>query len=290
MQSEQKGQKLLQDPAPENLEALSAKFWLGPYAIILATLYLWGYWSSFHVNVLEHISFTEVIKIAAYPILSAFFFLAIGMLVSGLSPLNSIFPPGGGRDSKEGKFLNRHINKIVVVLVVVIVLVYLLGPVEKWIFLPTLFAVLVALPVKSTGLLSRELRSEDVRSLAIFAICFLIPFSYGRGIMNASSILSGKEFLYSTVNLRDSQLTVNFATNTQPRYLGKLNDHFFFYDPVKETTLLFATSELKAFDLKSHKGSTTSQAPQKIEKTSESGSAPQSQESNRLSGSTGSVR
>lgn len=280
----------MQDPAPENLEPLSAKFWLGPYAIILATLYLWGYWSSFHVNVLEHISFTEVIKIAAYPVLSAFFVLAIGMMASGLSPLPSVLDPGGGKHSKVGSFLNGHIKKIVVVYVFVIVLVYQLGPVEKWIILPPLFAVLIALPVKSTGLLSRELKSEDVRSLVIFAMCFLVPFSYGRGIINAHSIISGKDFLYPTVNLRDSQLAVNFATNTQPRYVGKLNEHFFFYDPVKETTLLFATSELKAFDLKSHKGSATSQAHQKGGQTGERGGAPQSQESNRSTGSTGSVR
>lgn len=280
----------MQDPAPENLEPLSAKLWLGPYAIILATLYLWGYWSSFHVNVLEHISFTEVIKIAAYPVLSAFFVLAIGMMASGLSPLPSVLDPGAGKLSKVGSFLNGHIKKIVVVYVFVIVLVYQLGPVEKWFILPPLFAVLIALPVKSTGLLCRELKSEDVRLLVIFAMCFLVPFSYGRGIMNAHSIISGKEFLYPTVNLRDSQLAVNFATNTQPRYVGKLNDHFFFYDPVKETTLLFATSELKAFDLKSHKGSATSQAPQKGGQTGERGGAPQSQESNRSTGSTGSVR
>ena len=290
MQSEQKGQKLLQDQAPENLEALSAKFWLGPYAIILATLYLWGYWSSFHVNVLEHISFTEVIKIAAYPILSAFFFLAIGMLVSGLSPLNSIFPPGGGRDSKEGKFLNKNWKWFAVSFFIVIILVYLFSSINKWFILPPLFACLAALPVKSTGLLSKELKSENVRSLVIFVLCYLIPFSYGRGIMDAHAIISGKDFIYSSINILNLQPMVNASIDIQPRYLGKLNDRFFFYDPVKETTILVATSEMKAFDLKSRRGSAVLQIPGKDGQTSERGGAPLSQESNRSPGSTGGAR
>ncbi len=280
----------MQESAQENLEGLSAKFWLGPYAIILATLYLWGYWSSFHVNVLEHISFTEVIKISAYPLLSAFFFLAIGMIISGMSPLTSMLPPGGGRESREGKFLNKHRKWLIAFFLIIILSVYWFSSLNKWIVLPVLFACLAASRVKSSGLLSLELKSENFRSLVIFALCYLIPFSYGRGIMNAHSIISGEEFLYPTINLLDSQSTVNVVTNTQPRYLGRLDDRFFFYDPVKETTLIVAASEIKAFDLKIYRRSAVSQTSRKDGQAGEKGGTPQTQESNRSSGSTGGVR
>ncbi|MCA3275362.1 MAG: hypothetical protein ING16_05790 [Roseomonas sp.] len=67
-----------------------ARFLLPPYAVLVATLYLWAYWRSFSVDVFEHIGLTEVVKIAAYPILSAFFFSAIGVLISEVIALGNL--------------------------------------------------------------------------------------------------------------------------------------------------------------------------------------------------------
>jgi hypothetical protein len=51
-------------------------YWAPAYFICVATLYLWGYWAMFEVNVLEHIGVTDIIKAAAYPVASTFGFFA----------------------------------------------------------------------------------------------------------------------------------------------------------------------------------------------------------------------
>lgn len=37
-----------------------------PYAFTVSTLYLFGYWGQFNINIFEYISLSDVIKITAY--------------------------------------------------------------------------------------------------------------------------------------------------------------------------------------------------------------------------------
>lgn len=40
-----------------------------PYALVVSLLYLFAYWSSFGINILQFVSFSDVIKLALYPIM-----------------------------------------------------------------------------------------------------------------------------------------------------------------------------------------------------------------------------
>jgi len=48
-------------------------YWSTAYVVVVAVLYLWGYWSPFNINVLEYLSLADVVKAAAYPLASVFF-------------------------------------------------------------------------------------------------------------------------------------------------------------------------------------------------------------------------
>jgi hypothetical protein len=43
-------------------KALKILPFLAPYAILICVLYLFGYWSSFGINILEFISFSDVVN------------------------------------------------------------------------------------------------------------------------------------------------------------------------------------------------------------------------------------
>ena len=238
---------------------LYAKYWLGPYAIFVATLYLWGYWGTFNVNVLEHINISEVVKIAVYPLISAFVFFVIGVLIGQFIAPGSSLPPGGGKNTALGRFLNKPIGKIFVLFlfvgVTILVFLEFISSPQRWIVLAVFIAFIVYLPLKSSDIFRNELKSDEVRSAAIFIISALVPFAYARGAINAQNILTGKNFLYQNIDLPSVQNDSAVEPSARLRYLGKLNDRFIFFDPVKEATVFVAMAEVKALELKRHKES-----------------------------------
>jgi hypothetical protein len=48
------------------------------YAVTVGVLYLWGYWSTFGVNILEYLSLADIVKTAAYPVASVFAIMGLG--------------------------------------------------------------------------------------------------------------------------------------------------------------------------------------------------------------------
>lgn len=229
---------------------LSAKYWLGPYAIVVSSLYLWGYWGSFEVNILEYIGISEIVKAAIYPIASAFAVFAIGaVLGEALSPTLHL-PPGGGANTTTGKLLRKLAPILVTVYLLAVTLLFLVGPVEKWRTLPVLFAIAVYLPLKSTDLLRSEFKSDGARSIVVFLIAALVPFAYGRGVLEANDVLEGRGFAYAVAELPGMPVAATTKASERPRYVGKANDRYVFFDPVGKSTSFIAASELKTLTLK----------------------------------------
>lgn len=241
-------------PSPSTPEstttALLAKYWLGPYALVVSSLYLWGYWGAFEINILEYIGISENVKAAISPIASAFAFFAIGAILGeALSPTLHL-PPGGGANTRVGRLLRTFAPTLVIVYLVGVTLLFLAGPVEKWRTLPALFAIAVYLPLKSTNLLRAEFESDVARSIVVFLIAALVPFAYGRGVLEANDVLEGNKFAYSVADLPGVPVAATAKPGERPRYVGKANDRYVFYDPVGRSTSFIAASELKTLTLK----------------------------------------
>jgi len=228
---------------------LPAKYWLGPYAIVVSSLYLWGYWGAFEVNILEYIGISEIVKAAIYPIASAFAFFAIGaVLGEALAPTLHL-PPGGGANTTVGKLLRSLAPILATTYLLAVTLLFLVGPVEKWRALPVLFAIAVYLPLKSTDLLRSEFKSDGARSIVVFLIAALVPFAYGRGVLEANDVLEGKKFSYSVADLPGLPVAATASPSERPRYVGKANDRYVFFDPVGKSTSFIAATELKTLTL-----------------------------------------
>lgn len=230
----------------------SAKYWLGPYAIAVSTLFLWGYWGSFHVNVLEFIGIADIVKAAVYPVASAFAFFALGaVLGETLSPTLNL-PPGGGVDTKIGRFLHKAFPFLATAYMLGLAYYFLAGPVEKWRVLPVLFAVMVYLPLKSTGLLAQDFKSDGVRSIAVFLLAALPVFAYGRGVLEANDVLAGKSYAYVVSYLPSQSASVGANAEERPRYIGRADDRYVFFEPTISAISFIAVGEVSALVLKRH--------------------------------------
>ena len=64
------------------MENTKKYIWLAaPYFITVGLLYLWAYWSSFGINILEYAALSDVAKVAIIPVGSAFVFVFSGFIV-----------------------------------------------------------------------------------------------------------------------------------------------------------------------------------------------------------------
>ena len=69
----------------ENLEfktkSLKIIYLATSYGFVVSMLYLFGYWSTFDINILEYIKISDVIKISIYPIITTVGITIMGFIV-----------------------------------------------------------------------------------------------------------------------------------------------------------------------------------------------------------------
>ncbi|MCA3276629.1 MAG: hypothetical protein ING16_08795 [Roseomonas sp.] len=177
-----------------------------------------------------------------------------------------------------------------VVLLIFFISIFFVSFEYQWIFSAFLIGLFLSFFIRSTTFLENEINSGSLRSAVIFVISVLVPFSYAQGSINARRILEGKDFLYQAVDIFESPHNSNLAPKMRLRYVGKLDDRFIFFDPVKETTILLASSDVKSLELKRFKEPTSSEIFQRNGRAGERTVAPRPQEPNRQTGSGSETR
>src|SRR5258708_3632512 len=102
------GEKTLENRSADNLKINKTILWIASgYALMVATLYLWGYWGSFGLNFLEYIGFGDLLRYALTALLASLAGYVFGW---GLSELThgDMFPPGGGAETPIGRFGRKY--------------------------------------------------------------------------------------------------------------------------------------------------------------------------------------
>lgn len=224
-------------------------YWFSAYFLSVAVLYLWGYWSSFNVNVLEFVGFSDVAKTAAYPIASVFVLTAVGALMGELFFPKGFLPAGGAPNTRAVLVLRRALPAVAFVYIVATVLYLSFGPLGKWRVAPVLLAVPVALSLGRTSILRAEFPSDRARSIALFLLAALPPFAYGHGVLKANALLSGDAYLYVSSEVSGHAMEPETSSANRPRYIGRAGEQYFLYIPAKKSVLVLAASEAKTLEL-----------------------------------------
>ncbi|MBB3291670.1 hypothetical protein FHT39_000309 [Mitsuaria sp. BK045] len=232
---------------PISSTLLSPKVWLAPYALLVSTLYLWGYWGAFGINVLDYIGASDIIKAAVYPVVSAFAFMAIGALLGEV--LSPRLEPGAGANTPVAQVLRKAAPYIVAGYFGLIVVFALFGGPNKWHVVPIMLAVAGYVPAKASGLLAKEIRSDGFRSIVVFLLVALVPFSFGHGRKQAYEVTDSSKYQVVVSELPVKSSAPKLATAEKPRFVGKLGDRFAIYDPVAHSVSLIAASEMKVLTL-----------------------------------------
>lgn len=231
-------------------------YWTSAYFLISSVLYLWGYWSVFDINIFEYSDITDIAKSAAYPIASTFIFVIVGAVLGEILFPHNTLPPGGGKNTPLGKFLNRFVFIFIAAYAIGTVLLFLFGPDEKWWIVPMLIAIPISIGLKKYGFLEEIILSEGGRTTVIFLLTILPPFSYGHGHLKALSIHTGEKFSYTVSQIEGASSEAESPPIELPRYIGQAGEQIFFYLPKNNAVLLTKLDGIKSLELRNYSSKT----------------------------------
>jgi hypothetical protein len=225
------------------------------YFVTVGVLYLWGYWATFNVNILEYLSLADILKSTAYPVASAFIFTALGLIFGEFFGVRHVLPPGGGRDTTEGKWLNKYVRLLVIVYVLGCMALLIFGPVNKWLVLPVLVTLPVSFLANERGLFASLIPHDRARSLVIFLLVWLLSFAYGLGRLEATDVLEGKDYKYVTSQIEGIALSNDISPDQRLRLLGHAGDFLFLLNPSNSTLIIMKFDQAKILQIKEFKAS-----------------------------------
>jgi len=237
----------LPEPKSDRLKASPLIFsTLSIYFIAVGVLYLWGYWGYFHVNIMEYMGLSDVVKVAAWPVGSAFVFMLVGMVLGEMRPAD-VLPAGGGRSTSLGGWLNKHRTALAVSFMLGLVALLAFGPTHVWPIAALLAGIVLALPLQQLPHLVKLIPHASARTILTIAAVVLPLFAFAQGRVNADKIYAGQSYFYV---LSDSDgVSATGSPQSSMRYVGFAGGTFFFWDPDVSGVTLIPSSVVKSLKL-----------------------------------------
>jgi hypothetical protein len=194
-----------------------------PYALLLATLYLWGYWGEFELNVLEFLSLTDLFNHALLPLVSTVsLFLTLGTISAVLETDNA----EPFQDYRAGLILCTIMVPISIVLAVKFRL--------SWYPFLLFSSMTAAIAISRIAYFKCIIPRDGVRlSILLFAVLF-IPLAHARGVRDAKNIENGQGSLI--VDPKSLQLQ---SDEQHPvGYVGHIGNSFVLYESEKAALVI----------------------------------------------------
>lgn len=221
------------------------------YFVSVGVLYLWGYWSTFDINILEYLSLADILKLTAYPIAYSLLLTGFGA-VGGLGLASRKTDPVKGIEPRAVGFLVKHGFWVQAIYIVTVPAFAIFAPVWKWSILPALLTVPVLITFGRHAFFMRLMPNDEVRTFILFCLIVMIPQAYGLGRIHAERIIEGQKFQYVLSEVDGADSVANTPVAQRLRYLGHAGDFVFFRDPVKPSLLITKFESGKSLVLQHH--------------------------------------
>jgi hypothetical protein len=206
-----------------------------PYLVAVAAAYLFGYWGTFNINVLEFVSLADLAKLAVYPLLASLIFFLAGLLTSQFLVSPKV-TPGGGANTTVGRIGRKYWRLFLGLQVVVICMMAIYGPEpRKWIVVASLVALFSA-PLSHLEFLIERIPNPRARMTSLFLVLLLPGIAFAFGRQEAYLIKSGHP--NQTVDIKRSNLPLSEDATKPVAYLGFVGGTYILYETKTEQLVL----------------------------------------------------
>lgn len=218
-----------------------------PYAFSVSLAYLYGYWSTFDINIFEYISFADVIKLSLFPILISMWAFAIGILLRIVKDIDTS-TTNNTKSTWEDRWLIGW-KKYMIMMSLVIYMVLMSGLNYLWLILPFVISMWITdtiFRLVDMGRLFPYL-SYATRYTILYFLIVLLLGSFAHGKINAHDILIGhKTQFVSTSIFKDKTL---FAGDGKLKFLGIAGSYMIFLSNDNSMSFIIKAEQIPILEL-----------------------------------------
>jgi hypothetical protein len=217
-----------------------------PYAFVVASLYLFAFWGSFKINILEFVGFSDLVRLALYPLAISLILYLPGIALSQLVPGSSL-PPGAGGATVIGRFGLKHWRILVAVdIVIVLAVALLVNHPEKWMMTAALVSFL-STPFTHLDVFVALIPNPRARGSILFLLIFVLGLAFAAGKLQAYAITQGRAAYLVDVQSSGLQLV---ADGGGLSYVGCLAGNFVLYENATKRIVFAKGKDRNMFVLK----------------------------------------
>lgn len=256
----------------ENLEfktkSLKIIYSATSYGFVVSMLYLFGYWSTFDINILEYIKISDVIKISIYPIITTVGISIIGIIVGDSYGRWSVKPNVQKNEKlKKIEKWTDFICQFFIIVTFILSISYCLY-MREWIFFWTLFASIFPMVTSyflveyKAELVKKLIPFPKYEALILYVFLSILSLAFGYGKVRSLSILETGNCFYINVSIfKDKEL---FQDQKRLKYLGLGGDFMFFLSEDNTKIYILEPSKIPVLELYKSKSQTRTEATKEI--------------------------
>ena len=230
-----------------------------PYAIVVCALYLFGFWSSFDINILEYMSFPDVLRLSIYPVfIGSIFYVGFILIRSFLIDIDNI-----KKAKSEKVFINvshkfARWSSLAAVILGIVLMTFIKGPI-KWTYAGLLAFYILIISIDDISILVPLIPNPVIRRLVFVSAILIITSSFGTGKYNAELIISGSKAMEVSTNIFREKGSKLFQSKgllegqETLKYIGTAGDHIFFLSMDNTRTYIVKYSDLHYIELSGYK-------------------------------------
>ena len=248
-------------PEDQGHVSLSSYVYFGSiYSVFVGGLYLWGYWGTFGVNILEYLSLTDIVAFTIFPVVSGVLATFLGSILSHLYRKPTL---PAGSDSQQTYRRLLTVVKIVLLVTGLALLIFgsrFFSLAERWLFLSMIIAFFASDWVENVQIV-RTMIPYSSRGFMSFILCAIPLMTYSRGMIKGDEVISGKHYWYLSSGSGIPDLPVMNPDNEGERikYLGHAGSNVFLLLPDNATLMILYSEKISALQIKERKQSVSSE-------------------------------
>jgi len=233
-------------------EILSICITLGTlYCVSISVLYLWGYWGSFGISILNFLTLGDIVKLSAERLFSILLFSIIGYLFSFVSikDVEELCKEDIKILSKLGRYIDRSFYFLFILFLTGGAYYIIFGSVEqRWNAIPFVFFFLfVKFFSKEIPFITRFFKNSHL-VFVLLALSVYIPLdSYGKGIIDANKIINEKEYKY--IYEKSINKSIDNKNVGRLKYLGYANSFIFLLSEDNKAIIIKNVNKIDDFEL-----------------------------------------
>lgn len=163
------------------------------FGLVVCSIYLFAYWSSFGINILEFITLSDFIKLGIYPVIVGIIFFVLGSLIGALLPPQKIDETKSDQERQQAIARIRKSNKYGIMLVILLLAGLTIFEYFKsghfWYFLGALVSFSLIARIKDIKYLEPLIPNTTARFCIVAVILAAPPLAFTTGKTEAQNVL-----------------------------------------------------------------------------------------------------